>query len=152
LATTAAAGTIPAEAATRCEVTFKAYNPIKQGSRGAQAKAMECLLHKAGFVTTVNGRFSAADAQELAKFRESIGLKPLVVGGRKKPISKPVSKAPKAETKGEKALAYAKEQLGDRYAYARLIPCRLWPLAVRMGRCILPYARLGNLTLSESGS
>ena len=77
---------------------------------------MECLLHKAGSVTTVNGRFSAADAQELAKFRESIGLKPLVVGGRKKPISKLVSKAPKAGTKGEKALAYAKKQLGDRYA------------------------------------
>jgi cell wall-associated NlpC family hydrolase len=206
LAATAAVGTIPAEAATRCEVTFKTYDPIKQGSRGAEAKAMECLLHKAGFATTVNGRFSAADAQELAKFRKSIGLKPLVVGGRrawsallsrgtrphlqrgdesksvirlqlalrsagfakipttgsygtrtvavikiiqksrhvkqtgevntpfwkalqagkitatkvviKKPINKPVSEAPKAGTKGEKALAFAKKQLGDRYAYA----------------------------------
>jgi cell wall-associated NlpC family hydrolase len=206
LAATAAVGTIPAEAATRCEVTFKTYSPIKQGSSGAEAKAMECLLHKAGFATTVNGRFSAADAQELAKFRKSIGLKPLVVGGRrawsallsqgtrphlqkgdegksvirlqlalrsagfvkmpttgrygtrtvavvkiiqksrhvkqtgevntafwkalqtgkitatkvviKKPISKPVSEAPKAGTKGEKALAFAKKQLGDRYAYA----------------------------------
>ena len=206
LAATAAVGTIPAEAATRCDVTFKTYDPIKQGSRGAEAKAMECLLHKAGFATTVNGRFSAADAQELAKFRKSIGLKPLVVGGRrawsallsqgtrphlqkgdesksvirlqlalrsagfakipttghygtrtmavikiiqksrhvkqtgevntafwkalqagkitatkvviKKPINKQVSEAPKAGTKGEKALAFAKKQLGDRYAYA----------------------------------
>jgi cell wall-associated NlpC family hydrolase len=163
------------------------------------------LLHKAGFATTVNGRFSAADAQELAKFRKSIGLKPLVVGGRrawsallsqgtrphlqkgdkgksvvrlqlalrsagfakmpttgtygtrtvavikivqksrhlkqtgevnaalwkalqagkitatkvviKKPVSKPVSPAPKTRTKGEKALSFAKKQLGDRYAY-----------------------------------
>ena len=83
LVATAAVGTIPAEAATRCDVTFKTYDPIKQGSRGAEAKAMECLLHKAGFATTVNGRFSAADAQELAKFRKSIGLKPLVVGGRR---------------------------------------------------------------------
>jgi hypothetical protein len=57
LAATAAVGTIPAEAAKRCDVTFKAYQPIRQGSTGAQAKAMECLLAKAGFATTVNGRF-----------------------------------------------------------------------------------------------
>ena len=36
----------------------------------------------------------------------------------KKPINKPVCVAPKAGTKGEKALAFAKKQLGDRYAYA----------------------------------
>ena len=83
LAATAALGTIPAEAATRCDVTFTTYQPIKAGSHGAQAKAMECLLHKAGFPTTVNGHFSAADAQELAKFRKSIGLNPLLVGGRR---------------------------------------------------------------------
>ena len=52
------------------------YNPIREGSSGAQAKAMECLLHSAGFATTVNGHFSAADAKELAKFRKSIGLQP----------------------------------------------------------------------------
>jgi cell wall-associated NlpC family hydrolase len=203
LAVTASVGTIPAEAATSCHAVFKTYEPIKQGSTGTQAKAMECLLHKAGFATTVNGRFSASDAQELAKFRESIGLNPLVVGGRrawsallsrgttphlkagdkgksvvrlqlalrsagfakipttgrygagtvtvikiiqksrhlkrtgkvnaefwkalqagkitattvvaKKPVAKPVSKASKRSTKGEKALAYAKKQLGDRY-------------------------------------
>jgi cell wall-associated NlpC family hydrolase len=196
---------IPAEAAARCSVTFQTYSPIKKGSTGAQAKAMECLLAKAGFATTVNGRFSAADAEELAKFRKSIGLKPLVVGGRrawsallargttphlgrgdhgkdvvrlqlalrsagfakvpttgrygaataavvkiiqkqrhlkrtgevnaefwkalqagkiiattvvvKRPDAEPVSKAPQTRTKGEKALAYAKKQLGDRYAY-----------------------------------
>jgi cell wall-associated NlpC family hydrolase len=166
---------------------------------------MECLLHKAGFATTVNGHFSAADAKELAKFRKSIGLNPLLVGGHRawsallsrgttphlevggegtnvvrlqlalrsagfakipttgkysastvaviktiqksrhlkqtgqvnadfwkalqagkiaattvvaeKPIPKPVSKASKTGTKGEKALAFAKKQLGDRYAY-----------------------------------
>jgi cell wall-associated NlpC family hydrolase len=84
LAATAAMGTtVPAGAATRCDATFQTYNPIKKGSTGAQAKAMECLLDKAGFATTVNGRFSAADAQELAKFRKSIGLNPLLVGGRR---------------------------------------------------------------------
>jgi cell wall-associated NlpC family hydrolase len=83
LAATAAVGTVPADAATRCDVTFKTYQLIKQGSTGAQAKAMECLLAKAGFATTVNGRFSAADARELAKFRGSIGLYPVTVGGRR---------------------------------------------------------------------
>jgi cell wall-associated NlpC family hydrolase len=204
LAVTAAVGTaIPAGAAPRCSVTFQTYSPIKKGSTGAQAKAMECLLAKAGFATTVNGRFSAADAGELAKFRKSIDLKPLLVGGRrawstllargttpylargdhgkdvlrlqlalrsagfvkmpttgrydtatvamikiiqksrhlrptgtvnanfwkalqagkitatavvvKKPLAKPVSH--KKSAKGEKALAYAKKQLGDRYMY-----------------------------------
>ena len=203
LAATAAMGTtIPAEAAARCSVTFQTYSPIKKGSTGAQAKAMECLLAKAGYATTVNGRFSAADARELAKFRKSIGLNPLAVGGRrawsallargttphlekgdhgkavvrlqlalrsagfakipttgrynaatvavvksiqksrhlrqtgavnarfwkalqagkitastvvaKKPVAKPVSST--KSTKGEKALAYAKKQLGDPYA------------------------------------
>jgi len=205
LAATATVGTIPAEAATRCEVTFKTYDPIREGSAGAQAKAMECLLHKAGFATTVNGHFTASDARVLAKFRKSIGLNPLLVGGRrawsallsrgttphlktgdkgknvvrlqlslrsagfakipttgtyrastvavikvvqksrklkqtgqvnadfwkalqagkitattvvaKKPVPKPVSQAPKIRTKGEKALAFAKKQLGDRYVY-----------------------------------
>jgi cell wall-associated NlpC family hydrolase len=206
MAATASVGTIPAEAATRCDVTFKTYNPIREGSSGAKAKAMECLLYKAGFATTVNGHFSAADAQELAKFRTSIGLNPLLVGGRrawsallsrgttphltagdagrnvvrlqlalrsagfakipatgrygagtvavikaieksrhlkqtgqvnaefwkalqagkisattvvaKKPHPKPVSQASNARTKGEKALAFAKKQLGDRYVRA----------------------------------
>jgi hypothetical protein len=74
---------MPAEAAARCSVTFQTYSPIKDGSTGAQAKAMECLLAKAGYATTVNGRFSAADARELAKFRKSIGLNPLAVVGRR---------------------------------------------------------------------
>jgi cell wall-associated NlpC family hydrolase len=205
LAAAATVGTVPADAATRCDVTFKTYDPIREGSSGAQAKAMECLLHKAGFATTVNGHFSAADTKELAKFRKSIGLNPLLVGGRrawsallsrgttphlevgdksknvvrlqlalrsagfaeipttgkygagtvaviktiqksrqlkqtgqvnadfwkalqggkitattvvaKKPIPKPVSKASKMGTKGEKALAFATKQLGDRYVY-----------------------------------
>jgi len=70
-------------AAARCSVSLQTYSPIKEGSTGAQAKAMECLLAKAGFATTVNGRFSAGDAEELAKFRKSIGLKPLLVGRRR---------------------------------------------------------------------
>jgi hypothetical protein len=79
LAATGALSTIPADAAPRCDVTFTTYHPIKAGSSGAQAKAMECLLHKAGYLTTVDGHFSASDTQELAKFRTSIGLNPLLV-------------------------------------------------------------------------
>jgi peptidoglycan hydrolase-like protein with peptidoglycan-binding domain len=84
LAAAAAIGTtIPTGAAARCSVSLQTYSAINKVSTGAQAKAMECLLAKAGFATTVNGRFSAADAEELAKFRKSIGLKPLLVGGRR---------------------------------------------------------------------
>jgi hypothetical protein len=56
-ATAAIDTTTPAGAATRCSVTFQTYSPIKKGSTGDQAKALECLLAKAGFSTTVNGRF-----------------------------------------------------------------------------------------------
>jgi cell wall-associated NlpC family hydrolase len=204
-ATATTATTVPAGAAAWCSVTFQTYSSIQKGSTGAQAKAMECLLAKAGFATTVNGRFSAADAQELAKFRRAVGLSPLHVGGRrawsallsrgstphlntgdkgknvvrlqlalrsagfakvpttgrydtatvavvkiiqqrhhlrqtgevnaefwkalqagkiiattvvvKKPVVKPVANSAQTRTKGEKALAYAKKQLGDRYVY-----------------------------------
>jgi cell wall-associated NlpC family hydrolase len=66
----------------------------------------------------------------LAKFRKSIGLDPLAVGGRRawsallsqgttphlkkgEHVAKPASN--NKATKGEKALAYAKKQLGDPY-------------------------------------
>ena len=71
----------PASAATECAVTFKSYHSIKAGSTGDQAKGMECLLDEAGFPTTVDGSFSADDAQALAAFRASVELSPLTVGG-----------------------------------------------------------------------
>ena len=77
LAAAATVGTVPADAATRCDVTFKTYDPIREGSSGTQAKAMECLLHKAGFVTTVNGHFSAADTEGM----EGGGGKTAAFGG-----------------------------------------------------------------------
>ncbi len=82
-ASTVVAAELPAAAATECSTSFSTYPSIRKGSTGAKAKAMECLLAKAGFTTTVNGKFSAADATALAKFRKSIGLSPLKVGGRK---------------------------------------------------------------------
>ena len=75
---------LPAAAATAdCQATFKKYSTVRAGSTGSKAKAMECLLANAGFSTTVNGSFSAADATALAAFRKSIGLKPLKSGGRR---------------------------------------------------------------------
>ncbi len=75
---------LPAAAATAdCQATFKKYSTVRAGSTGSKAKAMECLLANAGFNTTVNGSFSAADATALAAFRKSIGLKPLKSGGRR---------------------------------------------------------------------
>jgi cell wall-associated NlpC family hydrolase len=68
-------------AATACSVTFSKYTSIKAGSTGDQVTAMECLLAAAGYTTTVNGSFSGADAAQLAKFRSSVGLSPLTVGG-----------------------------------------------------------------------
>jgi cell wall-associated NlpC family hydrolase len=72
----------PASAATTCSESFSHYPTIKQGSKGYQARAMECLLRNAGRSTTVNGSFSAHDASELAKYRKSIGLNPLRIAGR----------------------------------------------------------------------
>jgi cell wall-associated NlpC family hydrolase len=73
---------VPASAATTCSASFRSYSTIKQGSRGPQTKALECLLHSAGFSTTVNGSFSSHDASQLAKFRSSVGLHPLKIAGR----------------------------------------------------------------------
>ena len=40
----------------------------------------------------------------------------------KKPVAKPAPEAPTTQTTGEKALAFAKKQLGDRYSYGGVGP------------------------------
>jgi cell wall-associated NlpC family hydrolase len=65
---------LPASAATTCSASFTKYSTIHRGSRGAQAKAVECLLRNAGYATTVNGSFSAADARAMGRFRSSVGM------------------------------------------------------------------------------
>jgi cell wall-associated NlpC family hydrolase len=84
-ATADAASPAPARAtaASACHpLSFQHYNTIRQGSKGSQARAMECLLHQVGRSTSVNGSFSAHDASELARYRASIGFRPLRVAGR----------------------------------------------------------------------
>jgi cell wall-associated NlpC family hydrolase len=72
---------LPASAASTCSASFKTYQVISKGSTGAQTKALECLLRKAGYSATVNGSFSVHDATKLAQFRRSVGLSPLTVAG-----------------------------------------------------------------------
>ena len=72
---------LPASAAATCSASFTKYQTISKGSKGAQTKALECLLRDAGYSTTVNGSFSVHDAAKLAKFRKSVGLSPLKVAG-----------------------------------------------------------------------
>lgn len=82
LAAPLTATALPADAAaTTCSASFSRYKTTGQGSQGAQAKAVECLLSNAGFRTTVDGRISAADAAQIAKFRSSVGMSPLRVVG-----------------------------------------------------------------------
>ena len=83
IATAAVTTVQPAAAAETCTTAFPTYVSIHQGSTGAQAEAVECLLAEAGFTTTVDGSFSADDAAATAKFRASVGLKALPVAGRR---------------------------------------------------------------------
>lgn len=64
----------PASAATTCSASFTKYRTIHRGSRGADARAVECLLRNAGFPATVNGSFSAYDARQMGRFRHSVGM------------------------------------------------------------------------------
>jgi len=72
---------LPASAASTCSASFSKYQEISKGSKGAQTKALECLLRNAGYSATVNGSFSVHDAAKLAKYRKSVGLSPLTVAG-----------------------------------------------------------------------
>ena len=77
----AATAPLPASAASTCNASFSRYQVISKGSKGSQARAVECLLRKAGYSATVNGSFSVHDAAKLARFRASVGLNPLKVAG-----------------------------------------------------------------------
>ena len=76
-----ATAALPASAATTCSASFTTYQTVRQGSEGAQAEAVECLLQSAGLPTTVDGSFSADDAAQLATFRTSVGMSSLRSAG-----------------------------------------------------------------------
>jgi cell wall-associated NlpC family hydrolase len=80
-ASVTAAAELPANAAASCNASFNSYQVISKGSKGAQTRALECLLNKAGYSATVNSSFSVHDAAKLARFRKSVGLSPLTEAG-----------------------------------------------------------------------
>ena len=65
----AMAGTAAPAAAAGCTTSFTTYSTVKAGTTGSKAGAVECLLHQAGFTTSQNRSFSAADATQLAAFQ-----------------------------------------------------------------------------------
>jgi cell wall-associated NlpC family hydrolase len=82
-ASAGAATALPADAAAGCNANFTTYNTVQKGYKGTQAKSVECLLVKAGYKATVNGNISAADADQIAKFRKSVGLDSVKAVGRR---------------------------------------------------------------------
>jgi len=72
---------LPASAATTCSASFVHYRTIRPGSRGADARAVECLLRNAGFPATVNGSYSAWDGRQMGRFRHSVGMTAMAPGG-----------------------------------------------------------------------
>jgi cell wall-associated NlpC family hydrolase len=72
---------LPASAASTCSASFGTYQTVGQGTKGSQARAVECLLRNAGYAASVNGSISGSDAARIAKFRSSAGLSPLKVAG-----------------------------------------------------------------------
>lgn len=74
LAVSAAAGAeLPADAAG-CSASFSSFKTITKGSDGVQAGAVECLLTGAGYKVSRNRSISTNDANQIAKFRTSVGL------------------------------------------------------------------------------
>lgn len=72
---------LPASAASSCSASFTKYNNVRQGTKGAQAKAVECLLRGAGYSVSVNSSISAGEAKQIARFRDRVGMSPLKVAG-----------------------------------------------------------------------
>jgi cell wall-associated NlpC family hydrolase len=62
-------GTAAPAAAAGCTTKFDTYATVKVGKTGSKAGAVECLLHRAGYATTQNRSFSAADAKLLEAFQ-----------------------------------------------------------------------------------
>lgn len=56
--------------------TFKRYPTLKVGSKGAEVKALECLLRRKGFLASVDKRYGTGTARAVDAFRGSVGLAP----------------------------------------------------------------------------
>ena len=108
--------------------------PKRQPNRYKSVLRLQLALRSGGFARIpTRGRYGAATADVIKVIQKSRHLKrtgevnaefwKALQAGKiiattvvvKKPIPKPVSKTPNTHTKGEKALAFAKKQLGDPY-------------------------------------
>jgi cell wall-associated NlpC family hydrolase len=117
----------PANAAS-CTGHLKSYRTVTVGSRGAHARAAQCLLRKLGYSVRVDGSFSAADARRVKKFQRKHHIAatgriatrtwPALKRAAKKKSSRPLASSSSSSSKGRIALAFAKAQLGERYAFA----------------------------------
>ena len=70
-----ALGTAGPASAAGCTTKFTTYSTVKAGTTGSKARAVECLLHQAGYATTQNSSFSASDAAKLKAFQGKHHLK-----------------------------------------------------------------------------
>ena len=66
--------TLPASAADGCAATFDTYKMIQKGSTGSTGRSGRVPAGRAGYTTTVNGRITAAETQQIAKFRKDSGM------------------------------------------------------------------------------
>ena len=67
-------GTAAPASAAGCTTSFGTYSTVKVGKTGSKAGAVECLLHQAGYATTLNRSFSSSDATKLKAFQTKRSL------------------------------------------------------------------------------
>jgi hypothetical protein len=72
-------GSVPDTQELPCGVkmAFSSYPALKVGSRGPEVAALECLLHRQGFVTTVNEFFGSGTAKAIDRYRKTKGWAPV---------------------------------------------------------------------------
>jgi hypothetical protein len=58
-------------------MTFTSYPTLKVGSRGPAVAALECLLHRQGYVKVVNETFSSGTAKAIDAYRKTKGWAPV---------------------------------------------------------------------------
>jgi hypothetical protein len=56
--------------------TFTRYRTLKAGSKGPQVKALECVLHRRGFLSSVDSRYRTGTARAVSAFQTSMGWAP----------------------------------------------------------------------------
>ncbi|MVA75570.1 hypothetical protein GC722_05960 [Auraticoccus sp. F435] len=105
-----------AEAVT-CRTQLSSYPTVKKGSKGSAAKAAECLLRSSGYATTRNGSISAWDVKQIKAYEKKQGFTPDGVVGWRTWQRLLDGAGARSTSKADKAVAFAKAQLGDSYRY-----------------------------------